>query len=224
MDELENASAAAYDDVAENGPLAAPLASVWGWPWDRCGRVKSRHAQRVVGSLQHYLRTARQRPAPRTGPIANSNKCIFWRRQRLKKFRYGPEVLPGEVTEHNAAHKAAVKIISWQKIRESYGTLRTPNKEVATMQFMSREESIRTSWEHSMSSNTYSCSCPFVPQGDLGLYNKSDAFLNPWPGMGSGKSLMCVSRRVYSVCVCVFMHACQAQLHFTRDIAFGRTL
>ena len=51
----------------------------------------------------------------------------------ILKFRYFPEV-----TWEEMEHKAAVKIMSWQKIRE-LRHIEDPQKEVAAMQFVSRE-------------------------------------------------------------------------------------
>mmetsp|Transcript_15728 Transcript_15728/g.22797 ORF Transcript_15728/g.22797 Transcript_15728/m.22797 type:complete len:384 (-) Transcript_15728:354-1505(-) len=142
MDELaflENASAA-FEDIAENGPPAAPLA------FDQANvGVAERVDAAVYNPVTHdvlevsniiYERHPDGRPPDRAYWVGRKlKKCIFGvvKACTILKFRNVPEV-PWEVTEH----KAAVKIMSWQKIRE-LRHIEDPQKEVAAMQFVSRD-------------------------------------------------------------------------------------
>jgi serine/threonine protein kinase len=136
---LENASAS-YVDIEENGPPSDPLLFV---------QARVGVAERVDASVYNpatndvlevsniiYERHSDGRPPERAYLVGRKlKKCIFGvvKSCTILKFRNSPDV-PWEVTEH----LAAVKIMSWQKIR----TLRhveDPQQEVAAMQFVSRE-------------------------------------------------------------------------------------
>lgn len=142
MDELaflENASAA-FEDIDENGPAAAPL------PFDVATvGLAERVDAAVYNPVTHdvlevsniiYERHPDGRPPERAYWVGRKlKKCIFGvvKACTILKFRNVPDV-PWEVTEH----KAAVKIMSWQKIRE-LRHIEDPQKEVAAMQFVSQD-------------------------------------------------------------------------------------
>jgi len=138
LDFLENASAS-FIDIEQNGPSAMPL------PFDqaqvgRAVRVDApvfnpvtRDVLKVSNIIyEHHMDG---RPPERAYWVGRKlKKCIFGvvKECTILKFRNDPET-PWEVTEH----KAAGKIMSWQKIRDLQH-IEDPQKEVAAMQFVSR--------------------------------------------------------------------------------------
>jgi serine/threonine protein kinase len=138
LDFLENASAT-YEDIEENGPAAMPL------PFDRpeVGRAVrvdapvfnpvTKDVLKVSNII--YEHRADGRPPERAYWVGRKlKKCIFGvvKECTILRFRNDPDV-PWEVTQH----KAAGKIMSWQKIRDLQH-IEDPQKEVAAMQFISR--------------------------------------------------------------------------------------
>mmetsp|Transcript_128072 Transcript_128072/g.190848 ORF Transcript_128072/g.190848 Transcript_128072/m.190848 type:complete len:384 (-) Transcript_128072:99-1250(-) len=139
LDFLENASAT-YGDLEENGPASMPL------PFDlpevgRAVRVDAPVFNPVTKDVlkvsniiyEHHMDG---RPPERAYWVGRKlKKCIFGvvKECTILKFRNDPEI-PWEVTEH----KAAGKIMSWQKIRDLQH-IEDPQKEVAAMQFISQE-------------------------------------------------------------------------------------
>lgn len=136
---LENASAS-FDAIAENGRPTSAL------PFDR---ARVGQADRVHSAVYN----------PETREILNCNNIIYERRpngsapyraywvgRRLRKCIFGVVKMctilkfrndrnaPWEVTEE----RAAVKIMSWQKIRD-VNHVEDPIKEIAAMQFVSRD-------------------------------------------------------------------------------------
>jgi len=138
LDFLENASAS-FTDLEQNGPPIMPL------PFDRpqVGRAVRVDAP-VYNPLTHeclkvtniiYEHHMDGRPPERAYWVGRKlKKCIFGvvKECTILKFRNDPE-MPWEVTEH----KAAGKIMSWQKIKDLQH-IEDPQKEVAAMQFVSR--------------------------------------------------------------------------------------
>ena len=136
---LENASAS-YEDLMENGPAVAPLE----FDPARVGRAERVDAE-VYNPVTHtslevsniiYERHSDGRPPERAYWVGRKLKtCIFGvvKSCTILKFRNDPRV-PWEVTEH----KAAVKIMSWQKMHD-LPHIEDPRKEVAAMQFVSRD-------------------------------------------------------------------------------------
>lgn len=134
---LDNASAS-FQDIEENGPPAPPLA----FEPARMGlaeRVDAAvynpvtHEMREVSNII-YERRLDGRPPDRAYWVGRKlKKCIFGvvKSCTVLKFRNQHDV-PWEVTEH----RAAVKIMSWQKIRE-LRHIEDPQKEVAAMQHIS---------------------------------------------------------------------------------------
>mmetsp|Transcript_5332 Transcript_5332/g.6212 ORF Transcript_5332/g.6212 Transcript_5332/m.6212 type:complete len:383 (-) Transcript_5332:117-1265(-) len=142
MDELaflENASAA-FEDIEESGSPSAPLS----FDPAHIGSAERVDAA-VYNPVTHeilevsniiYERHADGRPPDRAYWVGRKlKKCIFGvvKACTILKFRNVPDV-PWQVTEH----KAAVKIMSWQKIRE-LRHIEDPQKEVAAMQFVSSD-------------------------------------------------------------------------------------
>lgn len=139
LDFLENASAT-YEDLEQNGPPAMPL------PFDRpqVGRAVrvdapvfnpvTRDVLKVSNIIyEHHMDG---RPPDRAYWVGRKlKKCIFGvvKECTILRFRNDPET-PWEVTEH----KAAGKIMSWQKIRDLQH-IEDPQKEVAAMQHVSRD-------------------------------------------------------------------------------------
>jgi hypothetical protein len=138
LDFLENASAS-YTDLEQNGPPAMPL------PFDRAevGRAVrvdapvfnpvTRDVLKVSNIIyEHHLDGRAPERAYWVG--RKLKKCIFGvvKECTILKFRNDPDT-PWEVTEH----KAAGKIMSWQKIRDLQH-IEDPQKEVGAMQFVSR--------------------------------------------------------------------------------------
>ena len=134
---LENASAS-YDDLAAAGPATAPL------PFDRprpgrAERVDAPVLNPVTQEVMEvsniiYERHADGRPPERAYWVGRKvKKCIFGvvKECTLLRFRNNVNV-PWEVT----AEKAAVKIMSWQKIRE-LEHIEDPIMEVSAMQYVS---------------------------------------------------------------------------------------
>jgi hypothetical protein len=133
---LENASAA-FTDLEMCGPACPPL------PFDQAttGRAERVDAA-VYNPVTHdvlevsniiYERHPDGRPPERAYWIGRKlKKCIFGvvKECTVLKFRNDVNV-PWEVT----GHKAAAKIMSWQKIRDLQH-IEDPQKEVAAMQFM----------------------------------------------------------------------------------------
>ena len=138
FDFLENASAS-YIDIEENGPAAPPL------PFERgeIGRAMRVDAPVFNPVTKDVLKVsniiyefhADGRPPERAYWVGRKlKKCIFGvvKECTVLRFRNDPEV-PWEVTEH----KAAGKIMSWQKIRDLQH-IEDPLKEVAAMQHVSK--------------------------------------------------------------------------------------
>jgi len=138
LDFLENASAS-FTDLEQNGPPIMPL------PFDlphvgRAIRVdapvfnpRSQDVLKVSNIIyEHHMDG---RPPERAYWVGRKlKKCIFGvvKECTILRFRNDPEI-PWEVTEH----KAAGKIMSWQKIKDLQH-IEDPQKEVAAMQFVSR--------------------------------------------------------------------------------------
>lgn len=135
---LDNASAA-YEDIEVNGAPSAPL------PFDR---PKTGNAERVDAPVYNpvthdvlevsniiYERHADGRPPDRAYWVGRKlKKCIFGVVKECTILRFRNDMnAPWEVT----AQKAAVKIMSWQKIRD-LRHIEDPQKEVAAMQYISR--------------------------------------------------------------------------------------
>mmetsp|Transcript_1067 Transcript_1067/g.1362 ORF Transcript_1067/g.1362 Transcript_1067/m.1362 type:complete len:215 (+) Transcript_1067:169-813(+) len=142
MDELaflENASAS-FEDIAENGDPSVPL-SFDPATVGAAERVDAAVFNPVTSEVLEvsniiYQRHADGRPPERAYWVGRKlKKCIFGvvKACTILKFRNVPDV-PWEVTEL----KAAVKIMSWQKIRE-LRHIEDPQKEVAAMQFVCRD-------------------------------------------------------------------------------------
>ena len=138
LDFLENA-AASFTDIEQNGSPIMPL------PFDqpKVGRamrvdapVFNPHTQDVLKvSNIIYEHHMDGRPPERAYWVGRKlKKCIFGvvKECTILRFRNDPEI-PWEVTEH----KAAGKIMSWQKIKDLQH-IEDPQKEVAAMQFVSR--------------------------------------------------------------------------------------
>jgi hypothetical protein len=135
---LENASAA-FTDLEMCGPACPPL------PFDQAttGRAERVDAA-VYNPVTHdvlevsniiYERHPDGRPPERAYWIGRKlKKCIFGvvKECTVLKFRNDVNV-PWEVT----GHKAAAKIMSWQKIRDLQH-IEDPQKEVAAMQYVSQ--------------------------------------------------------------------------------------
>jgi len=136
---LENASAS-YQDVEVNGPPARPL-TFETVPRGRAERVDAyvfnpvtREAMEVSNII--YERFPDNRPPDRAYWVGRKlKKCIFGvvKECTILRFRNDAQV-PWEVTDG----KAAVKIMSWRKIRE-IRHVEDPLQEVAAMQHVSRE-------------------------------------------------------------------------------------
>jgi len=135
---LENASAT-YEDIEQNGAAAMPL------PFDRpeVGRAVRVDAPVFNPVTKDVLKVSNiiyehhsdGRPPERAYWVGRKlKKCIFGvvKECTILRFRNDPET-PWEVTEH----KAAGKIMSWQKIRDLQH-IEDPQKEVAAMQHVSR--------------------------------------------------------------------------------------
>ena len=136
---LENASAS-FTDLEVSGSPSNPL------PF---GRATTGRAERVDAKVLNpatgenlevsniiYERHSDRRPPERAYWVGRKlKKCIFGvvKECTLLRFRNDAEV-PWEVT----SAKAAVKIMSWQKIRELQH-IEDPIKEVAAMQYVSRD-------------------------------------------------------------------------------------
>ncbi|CAB9516077.1 MAP kinase-activated protein kinase 2 (Fragment) [Seminavis robusta] len=135
---LDNASAA-YEDIEVNGAPCAPL------PFDR---PKTGNAERVDAPVYNpvthdvlevsniiYERHADGRPPDRAYWVGRKlKKCIFGVVKECTILRFRNDMnAPWEVT----AQKAAVKIMSWQKIRD-LRHIEDPQKEVAAMQYISK--------------------------------------------------------------------------------------
>lgn len=136
---LHNVSAS-YDDLLMNGEPCAPLPfarATTGW----AERVDASVFNPVTGDVLAvtniiYERHADGRPPDRVYWVGRKlKKCIFGvvKECTVLKVRNDANV-PFEVTPM----KAAVKIMSWQKIRE-LRHIEDPQKEVAAMQYVSRE-------------------------------------------------------------------------------------
>lgn len=136
---LENTSAH-FVDLELNGPPSNPL------PFDR---ARTGRAERVDAKVLNpatgenlevsniiYERHPDRRPPDRAYWVGRKlKKCIFGvvKECTLLRFRNDAEV-PWEVT----SGRAAVKIMSWQKIRDLQH-IEDPIKEVAAMQYVSRD-------------------------------------------------------------------------------------
>jgi hypothetical protein len=136
---LENASAA-YNDVEMNGSPVQPLPfepSIRG----RAERFDANVLNPWTGDTFEATNIVFERPLDGRPPERaywigrKLRKCIFGvvKECTVLKFR-NDQAVPWEVTEH----KAAVKIMSWQKIRE-LRHIEDPQQEVAAMQFVSRD-------------------------------------------------------------------------------------
>eukprot|EP00934_Nitzschia_sp_Nitz4_P002074 Nitzschia sp. Nitz4//scaffold131_size63436//538//1777//NITZ4_006258-RA/size63436-snap-gene-0.46-mRNA-1//-1//CDS//3329535217//2074//frame0 len=139
LDFLENASAT-YADIEDNGDPTMPL------PFDRptVGRAVRVDAPVFNPVTRDVLKVSNiiyehhpdGRPPERAYWVGRKvKKCIFGvvKECTILKFRNDPET-PWEVTEH----KAAGKIMSWQKIRDLQH-IEDPQKEVAAMQYISSD-------------------------------------------------------------------------------------
>lgn len=141
MDELDfltNASAS-FTDIEQNGPPIMPL------PFDQpqVGRAVRVDAPVYNPQTQDIMKVSNiiyehhmdGRPPERAYWVGRKlKKCIFGvvKECTILRFRNDPEI-PWEVTEH----KAAGKIMSWQKIK-NLQHIEDPQKEVAAMQCVSR--------------------------------------------------------------------------------------
>jgi serine/threonine protein kinase len=136
---IHNASAT-YEDLLMNGEPCAPL------PFDRANPGR---AERVDAPVYNpvtldvlevsniiYERHPDNRPPDRAYWVGRKlKKCIFGVVKECTVLRFRNDVhVPWEVTPG----KAAVKIMSWQKIRE-LRHIEDPKKEVAAMQYLSRD-------------------------------------------------------------------------------------
>mmetsp|Transcript_16115 Transcript_16115/g.33090 ORF Transcript_16115/g.33090 Transcript_16115/m.33090 type:complete len:394 (-) Transcript_16115:191-1372(-) len=137
LDFLENASAS-FTDLEQNGSPIMPL------PFDQpqVGRamrvdapVYNPHTQGVlkVSNIIYEHHMDGSPPARAYWVGRKLKRCIFGvvKECTILRFRNDPEI-PWEVTEH----KAAGKIMSWQKIKEVQH-IEDPQKEVAAMQYIS---------------------------------------------------------------------------------------
>lgn len=135
---LDNASAS-YEDIELNGDPSAPL------PFDK---PKTGTAERVDAPVYNpvthdvlevsniiYERHPDGRPPDRAYWVGRKlKKCIFGVVKECTILRFRNDMnAPWEVT----AQKAAVKIMSWQKIRD-LRHIEDPQKEVAAMQYVSQ--------------------------------------------------------------------------------------
>lgn len=136
---MENASAS-FTDIEISGPPEQPLP--FGRPsTGRAERVDARVLNPATGeSLEVsniiYERHPDRRPPDRAYWVGRKlKKCIFGvvKQCTVLRFRNDAQV-PWEVTEA----KAAVKIMSWQKIQE-LRHVEDPIKEVAAMQYVSKD-------------------------------------------------------------------------------------
>ncbi|KAG7361287.1 protein kinase domain containing protein [Nitzschia inconspicua] len=138
LDFLENATAS-FADIEANGDPVMPL------PFDRpkVGRAVRVDAPVFNPVTKDVLKVSNiiyehhtdGRPPDRAYWVGRKlKKCIFGvvKECTILRFRNDPET-PWEVTEH----KAAGKIMSWQKIKDLQH-IEDPQKEVAAMQFVSR--------------------------------------------------------------------------------------
>lgn len=138
LDFLTNASAS-FTDIEENGPPVMPL------PFDQpqVGRAVRVDAPVYNPDTEQVLKVSNiiyehhmdGRPPDRAYWVGRKlKKCIFGvvKECTILKFRNDPEI-PWEVTPH----KAAGKIMSWQKIK-NLQHVEDPQKEVAAMQCVSR--------------------------------------------------------------------------------------
>lgn len=139
LDFIENASAT-YTDIEQNGAPAMPL------PFDKpkVGRAVRVDAPVLNPATQDVMTVSNiiyehnddGTPPQRAYWVGRKlKKCIFGvvKECTVLKFRNDFDI-PWEVTEQ----KAAGKIMSWQKIR-NLQHIEDPQKEVAAMQFVSRE-------------------------------------------------------------------------------------
>jgi len=136
---LENASAA-YDDIEMNGAASQPL------PFEPSTRGRAERFDANVlnpwtGDMFEatnivFERHLDGRPPERAYWIGRKlRKCIFGVVKECTVLRFrNDQAVPWEVTEG----KAAVKIMSWQKIRE-LRHIEDPQQEVAAMQYVSQE-------------------------------------------------------------------------------------
>jgi serine/threonine protein kinase len=133
-------SSASYDDLLANGEPSAPL------PFERATMGL---AERVDATVYNpvtrdvlevtniiYERHPDGRPPDRAYWVGRKlKKCIFGVVKECTVLRFRNDMnVPWEVT----ASKAAVKIMSWQKISE-LKHIEDPQKEVAAMQFISKD-------------------------------------------------------------------------------------
>lgn len=138
---LENASAS-YDDIELGGHPSPPLQ----FERPRTGRAERVDAPVLNPVTQEvlevsniiYERHADGRPPERAYWVGRKlKKCIFGVVKECTLLRFRNDVhVPWEVTPE----KAAVKIMSWQKIRE-LEHVEDPIKEVAAMQYVSKDGS-----------------------------------------------------------------------------------
>ena len=135
---LNNATAT-YEDVLQSGPPSAPLS----FDPPIIGRAERVDAP-VYNPITHdildvsniiYERHSDGRPPARAYWVGRKlKKCIFGvvKSCTILHLRNDPDV-PWEVTEH----RAAVKILSWQKIRD-IPHIENPQQEVSAMQLLAR--------------------------------------------------------------------------------------
>ena len=133
-------SSASFDDLVANGEPSAPL------PFERATMgLAERVDATVYNPVTHdvlevtniiYERHPDGRPPDRAYWVGRKlKKCIFGVVKECTVLRFRNDMnVPWEVTPA----KAAVKIMSWQKIRE-LKHIEDPQKEVAAMQFISKE-------------------------------------------------------------------------------------
>ena len=204
LDFLENASAS-YTDIEQNGPPSMPL------PFDRAevGRAVrvdapvfnpvTRDVLKVSNIIyEHHLDG---RPPDRAYWVGRKlKKWIFGvvKECTILKFRNDPDT-PWEVTEH----KAAGKIMSWQKIRDLQH-IEDPQKEVAAMQFVSRagpHQHVMGVLDVLQDEEYLLLFMPFCSSGDLfGFVQQAGRFPEPMARYWFKQILEVSDRR----CVCLF--------------------
>jgi len=173
MDEiafLDNASAS-YDDLALNGDPSPPLQ----FERPATGRAERVDAP-VLNPVTHevlevsniiYERHADGRPPCRAYWVGRKlKKCIFGVVKECTLLQFTNDVnVPWEVTPK----KAAVKIMSWQKIRELQH-IEDPIKEVAAMQYVNRNgnnEHVMGLYDVLQDEDYLLMFMPFCSSGDL---------------------------------------------------------
>jgi serine/threonine protein kinase len=180
---LENA-AANYGDVEAAGPAAPPL------PFEPAPRGRAERVDALVLNpntqdvmeVQNiiYERHADGRPPARAYWVGRKlRKCIFGVVKECTMLRFRNDAnVPWEVT----AGKAAVKIMSWQKIRELQH-IEDPKKEVAAMQHVSKDgvhEHVMGVYDVLEDDEYLLMFMPFCSSGDLfGFVQQAGRFPEP---------------------------------------------